>query len=80
MYKNTLALNQHLFLRREITNLVGSHFPIILLPCRGSIVTPWKGATAILQIKAKLIKESRVIDSFATTALNLNFLYLPFTH
>lgn len=39
-------------------------------------MAPRKGTEAILQIKIKLIKECRIIDSFATTAFNLNPLKL----
>ena len=48
--------------------------PITLLPCWCSIMAPRKETETIMQWKAKWIKEGRLIDSFAATAFNLNYL------
>lgn len=73
-FKNTLTSESASF-SYNIESKSGCQIsPITLLPCWCSIMAPRKGTETVMQWKAKWIKEGRVIDSFAATAFNLNYL------
>lgn len=75
-FKNTLTSESASF-SYNIDSKSGWQIPpITLLPCGCSIMAPRKETETITQWKAKWIKEGRVIDSFAATAFNLNYLIL----
>ena len=73
-FKNTLTSESASF-SYNIDSISGCQIsPITLLPCWCSIMAPRKETETIMQWKAKWIKEGRLIDSFAATAFNLNYL------